>query len=107
MEREKIVSHSKDYFKAQLSEREFIPGESYIPPSGKVLDENDCGMLVDASLDMWLTAGRYARLFEKKLATRFGTKLSRLTVSGSAANLLAFSTLTSWKNPVSYRLFKI
>ncbi|MDA8812526.1 lipopolysaccharide biosynthesis protein RfbH, partial [Amylibacter sp.] len=53
--------------------------------------------LIDASLDMWLTAGRFAREFEPSLAKIFGRKLSKLTVSGSAANLLAFSTLTSWK----------
>ena len=46
---------------------------------------------------MWLTTGRYADEFETKLAKKFGRKLSKLTVSGSAANLLAFSTLTSWK----------
>ena len=62
-----------------------------------MLDEDDCGLLVDASLDMWLTAGRYAARFEKELAKKFGSKLAKLTVSGSAANLLAFTTLTSWK----------
>ena len=75
----------------------FIPGETYIPPSGKVLDGDDCANMVDAALDMWLTAGRFADSFESELASIFGRKLSKLTVSGSAANLLAFSTLTSWK----------
>ena len=49
-----------------------------------MLDEDDCGLLVDASLDMWLTAGRYAARFEKELAKKFGSKLAKLTVSGSA-----------------------
>jgi CDP-6-deoxy-D-xylo-4-hexulose-3-dehydrase len=75
----------------------FVPGETYIPPSGKVLDADDCAHLIDASLDMWLTAGRYANAFEAKLAARFSRKFSKLTVSGSAANLLAFTTLTSHK----------
>ena len=62
-----------------------------------MLDSSDCANLIDASLDMWLTAGRFAAQFEPTLAKKFGKKLSKLTVSGSAANLLAFSTLTSWK----------
>ncbi|MEP0944405.1 MAG: lipopolysaccharide biosynthesis protein RfbH [Rhizobiaceae bacterium] len=73
----------------------FIPGETYIPVSGKVLDSDDAVSLVESSLDMWLTAGRFANSFEHKLAKKMGAKFSRLTVSGSAANLLAFSTLTS------------
>lgn len=76
---------------------EFVPGETYIPASGKVIDSEDLVSVLDASMDMWLTAGRYADQFETELATRFGRKLSKLTVSGSAANLLAFSTLTSRK----------
>ena len=75
----------------------FVPGETYIPPSGKVMDADDCAHLVDASLDMWLTAGRYADQFETELAAKFGRRDSRLTVSGSAANLLAFACLTSPK----------
>ena len=95
--KKQIIELSKEYFNAKFSDQEFIPGKTYIPPSGKVLDAEDCAHLIDASLDMWLTAGRFASEFEKTLAKKFGKKLSRLTVSGSAANLLAFSTLTSWK----------
>lgn len=73
----------------------FVPGVTYIPPSGKVMDADDCEHLVDASLDMWLTAGRYADRFEAEVAERFGRKHAKLTVSGSAANLLAFATFTS------------
>lgn len=94
--RDDIVSAAKALFEAQATP-EFIPGESYIPPSGKVMDGDDCAHLVDAALDMWLTAGRFANQFEDRLAKVFGRKLSKLTVSGSSANLLAFSTLTSWK----------
>ena len=92
-----IIELSKTYFNEKFAHESFIPGETYIPPSGKVLDEFDCANLVDAALDMWLTAGRFANRFEPELARKFGRKLSKLTVSGSAANLLAFSTLTSWK----------
>jgi len=92
-----IINLSKAYFEEKFGKPEFIPGKTYISPSGKVLDAEDCAHLVDASLDMWLTAGRFASRFEPELAKKFGKKLSKLTVSGSAANLLAFSTLTSWK----------
>jgi CDP-6-deoxy-D-xylo-4-hexulose-3-dehydrase len=61
------------------------------------MDGEDCAHLIDASLDMWLTAGRFADQFEEELAARFGRRHAKLTVSGSAANLLAFACLTSWK----------
>ena len=96
MEREQIIAAARKYFD-QKPVTEFVPGETYIPPSGKVMDADDCGNLIDAALDMWLTAGRFADQFESRLARDFGRKLSKLTVSGSAANLLAFSTLTSRK----------
>ncbi len=76
---------------------EFQPGNTYIPCAGKIIDSTDLRYLIDSSLDMWLTAGRYAEQFEKALAKKFGLRESRLTVSGSAANLLAFTALTSWK----------
>ncbi len=97
MDREAIIAASRQYFENNHRPKPFVPGETYIPPTGKVLDAEDCAHLIDASLDMWLTTGRYGELFETKLAKIFGRKLSKLTVSGSAANLLAFSTLTSWK----------
>ena len=96
-QKQKIIELSKSYFNEKFANVAFIPGETYIPPSGKVLDADDCANLIDASLDMWLTAGRFASRFESELAKKFGKKISKLTVSGSAANLLAFSTLTSWK----------
>jgi CDP-4-dehydro-6-deoxyglucose reductase, E1 len=97
MNRDDIISASRVFFEKNHAPPQFIPGQSYIPPTGKVLDAEDCAHLIDASLDMWLTTGRYGDEFESKLAKKFGRKLSKLTVSGSAANLLAFSTLTSWK----------
>jgi CDP-6-deoxy-D-xylo-4-hexulose-3-dehydrase len=97
LDRENIISASREYFEKNYKNKEFIPGQTYIPPTGKVLDADDCANLIEASLDMWLTAGRFADEFEVKLAKKFGRLLSKLTVSGSAANLLAFSTLTSPK----------
>lgn len=95
--RTKIIELAREHAELTTKPVTFVPGETYIPPSGKVLDSDDCTNLIDASLDMWLTAGRYADDFEKDLAKVFGRKLSKLTVSGSAANLLAFSTFTSPK----------
>lgn len=96
-DRDAVFEAVRAFYKARHGQAPFVPGETYIPPSGKVLDEEDCIQLVDASLDMWLTAGRFMDEFEPKLARIFGTKLARMTVSGSSANLLAFTTLTSPK----------
>jgi CDP-6-deoxy-D-xylo-4-hexulose-3-dehydrase len=89
---------------AELSEviREKIkqtiePGTNYIPVTGKVLDVDDILHGVDATLDSWLTAGRYAAEMERKLARYFGSRFSLLVNSGSSANLLAFYALTSHK----------
>jgi CDP-4-dehydro-6-deoxyglucose reductase, E1 len=94
--RQDVLSLSRKFYEEQVSQ-EFVPGKSYIPPSGKVVDADDLSNLIDASLDMWLTAGRYADDFETALADYFGLRFSRLTVSGSAANLLALTALTSPK----------
>jgi CDP-6-deoxy-D-xylo-4-hexulose-3-dehydrase len=74
-----------------------IPGEHYIPVTGKVLDVNDLLFGVDAVLDGWLTTGRYAAKFERDLASYFGSRFSLLVNSGSSANLVAFYALTSPK----------
>jgi len=94
--RTEIIELARKYFESK-PQQPFVPGETYIPPSGKVMDGEDCAHLIDASLDMWLTAGRFADRFEEELAARFGSRYAKLTVSGSAANLLAFACLTSWK----------
>ncbi len=73
----------------------FIPGETVIPYAGRVYDEKEMINLVDSSLDFWLTVGRYARQFEKEFAEFLGVKHCVLTNSGSSANLLAISALTS------------
>jgi CDP-6-deoxy-D-xylo-4-hexulose-3-dehydrase len=69
----------------------------YIPASGKVLDEKELCNMIDASLDMWLTTGRFNDEFEKKLAKFLHIKYALSTNSGSSANLLALSALTSYK----------
>jgi len=94
--RAKILDLGDAYFRAR-GEAAFKPGETYIPCAGKVIEADELRCLLDASLDLWLTAGRYAEQFERDLPKHFGLAESRLTVSGSAANLLAFSALTSPK----------
>ncbi len=71
----------------------FVPGESVIPPSGKVIDAEEISNMVEASLDGWLTTGRFNAEFEKKLAAFIGVKHLITVNSGSSANLVAFMTL--------------
>ncbi|ACT95801.1 lipopolysaccharide biosynthesis protein RfbH [Dyadobacter fermentans] len=77
--------------------REIIPGESYIPVTGKVIDEQDLLYGVDSMIDGWLTTGRFGKKFEYQFAKYFGSKSSILVNSGSSANLCAFYALTSPK----------
>jgi CDP-4-dehydro-6-deoxyglucose reductase, E1 len=74
-----------------------IPGESYIPVSGKVIDEEDVLWGIESMMDAWLTAGRFSTKLERELARYFGSRFSFLVNSGSSANLLAFYALTSPK----------
>jgi len=96
MSKEEILKACFDYYNQRVFP-DFIPGESPVPVSGKILDAEDLVQLVDASMDMWLTEGRFCKEFSKKLSGFFALKYAKLTVSGSAANLLAFSSLTSQK----------
>jgi CDP-4-dehydro-6-deoxyglucose reductase, E1 len=77
--------------------RSMVPGQDYIPVTGKIMDEDDILYGVDATLDGWLTTGRYAQQFERKFAQYFGSRFSALVNSGSSANLVAFYALTSPK----------
>lgn len=86
---------TREYHAAKWPTVAFQAGTTPIPPSGKVIDADDLAMLVDASLDGWLTAGRFARKFEQQFAAFFGAKSALLVNSGSSANLLAVATLTS------------
>jgi len=93
--REKILNLSEEYFKLVHKKKDFIPGKTILAASSKYLTEKDLVGLVDSSLDLWLTHGRNTEKFEKKLSIKFGSRFASSTVSGSAANLLAFSALTS------------
>lgn len=92
--RNAVKSAARVYFKFNRPKRDL---KKYIPVSGKVLDEEDLCNLIDASLDMWLTTGRFNDKFEKSLAEFLHVKYALSTNSGSSANLLALSALTSYK----------
>ncbi len=86
-----------DKFLAAKDKPVFVPGVTMIPASGKMIGAEELHNLLNASLNMWLTSGPYVKDLETKLAAKFGLAYAALTVSGSAANLLAFSALTSHK----------
>ena len=86
-----------EYWADAFAPGEFIPGKSPVPVAGRVFDADEIRHLVDASLDFWLTTGRFAEQFEREFAAFFGRRYSILVNSGSSANLLAISALTSPK----------
>jgi CDP-6-deoxy-D-xylo-4-hexulose-3-dehydrase len=95
--REEILNLVRSFANEQTKTEEFIPGESPVPVSGKVLGPEDFVALVDASLDGWLTSGRFHKEFEQNLADYVGAKSALFVNSGSSANLVALSALTSPK----------
>lgn len=95
--RAQIAKLVEEYATIALAPQPFLPGASTVPPSGKLLDATELKYMVDASLDGWLTTGRFNAEFEKKLAAFIGVKHLITVNSGSSANLVAFSTLTSPK----------
>ncbi len=95
--RSEIASLVSEYAREQYKAMPFQPGETVIPPSGKLLGEAELQNMVSASLDGWLTTGRFNAEFEKKLAAFLAVKYCLTVNSGSSANLVAFSTLTSPK----------
>lgn len=90
-----VLEKIAEKYKKNSFNNNIIPGESYIPPSGKVMCAEDLTNLLESSLDLWLTAGRFANEFEKKFADFMEHKFCLLVNSGSSANLVAFSALTS------------
>ena len=88
-------AEAASYADVALIDKPFRPGISPVPPSGKVIGANELEHLVEASLDGWLTTGRFNELFQQRLATFLGRKHVLTTNSGSSANLLALSALTS------------
>ncbi|HEX3542515.1 MAG TPA: lipopolysaccharide biosynthesis protein RfbH [Acidimicrobiales bacterium] len=93
--RSQIVELVQKYFAASFPQTGFVPGVSRITTGGRVFDHQELVHLVDAALDFWLTAGRFADRFEADFATMFGTRYASLSNSGSSANLLAVAALTS------------
>jgi CDP-6-deoxy-D-xylo-4-hexulose-3-dehydrase len=95
--REKILQEVATYAAHAFASHEFVPGQTPVPVAGRVFDGEDVSLLVDASLDFWLTTGRFARQFERDFARFLGMRHAILCNSGSSANLLAISALTSPK----------
>ena len=93
--RAEILDLVTEYHKEAFPEKPFLGGISTIPVSGKVFDNHELELLVDSSLDFWLTTGRYAEKFEKSFAKKMEMKHAMLCNSGSSANLLAVTALTS------------
>jgi CDP-6-deoxy-D-xylo-4-hexulose-3-dehydrase len=95
--RRRILDLAAQYFEESSVYREFIPGISPVPVSGRVIDGKDVAAVVDSALDAWFTTGRFAQTFERNLARFVGVRSATLVNSGSSANLLAISALTSPK----------
>jgi CDP-6-deoxy-D-xylo-4-hexulose-3-dehydrase len=95
--REQIAKLVDEYAAIALAPETFLPGLTVVPPSGKVIAAEELKNMVEASLDGWLTTGRFNAEFEKKLAAFIGVKHLITVNSGSSANLVAFNTLTSSK----------
>jgi len=95
--RQEIIGKTVEYHQARFTKTEFIPGKSKVNYAGRVFNEQEIVNAVEASLDFWLTEGRFSEEFAEKIAEFLGIEHVLLTNSGSSANLLAFSALTSEK----------
>jgi CDP-6-deoxy-D-xylo-4-hexulose-3-dehydrase len=95
--RRQILDLVGDYHAEAFPQRTFTPGASVVPVSGKVINAADIGAVVESALDGWFTTGRWAKEFERKLARFIGVRSASLVNSGSSANLVALSALTSPK----------
>lgn len=95
--RSQIAELVAQYATIEYAPKMFIGGETVVPPSGKVLGAKELQLMVDASLDGWLTTGRFNEAFEKRLGEYLGVPFVLTTTSGSSANLLALTALTSPK----------
>jgi CDP-6-deoxy-D-xylo-4-hexulose-3-dehydrase len=93
--RSHILNQVKEFYRLSVGAKRFVPGVTRIPYSGRVFNEDEMMSLVDASLDFWLTTGRFAENFERRFADFLNVKFCLLTNSGSSANLLAVTALTS------------
>lgn len=95
--RAEVLGLVRQYYEAAFPAQEFVPGESPVHYAGRVFDAEELVHLVDSALDFWLTTGRYAARFERDFARFFGRRTAILVNSGSSANLIALSSLTSPK----------
>lgn len=95
--RKDIINKTIEYYQARFAQKEFIPGTTRVNYSGRIFDEHELINAVEASLDFWLTEGRFSEEFAEKIAEYLGIEHVLLTNSGSSANLLALSALTSEK----------
>ncbi len=93
--REQIATLVEQYAALTYTDKPFVPGKTVIPPSGKVIGAPELKLMVEASLDGWLTTGRFNEQFEQRLGKVLGADYVLTVNSGSSANLVAFSTLTS------------
>jgi CDP-6-deoxy-D-xylo-4-hexulose-3-dehydrase len=93
--RNEIIEKTIAYYQAKFGNKHFLPGISKVNYAGRVFDEKELVNAVEASLDFWLTEGRFSEQFAEKIADFLGVEHVLLTNSGSSANLLAFSALTS------------
>jgi CDP-6-deoxy-D-xylo-4-hexulose-3-dehydrase len=93
--RKSIARLVEEFYKAKTADSSFVPGKTPIRYAGRVFDEKEIQAAVEASLDFWLTEGRFVQQFQTELAARIGVKYAFLVNSGSSANLLALSALTS------------
>jgi len=97
VDREQIFDLVRKFEQKHRKPKGFEPGKTVIPPSGKLIDHDELVAMVDASLDGWLTAGRFNMEFERRLSKFLGVKHVLTVNSGSSANLIAFNCLTSPK----------
>src|SRR5271155_3780275 len=95
--RQQILELTAEYHAEAFPVKEFVPGASVVPVSGKVIGADDVCSVVESALDGWFTTGRFAKDFERKLARFVGVRSASLVNSGSSANLVALSALTSPK----------
>jgi CDP-6-deoxy-D-xylo-4-hexulose-3-dehydrase len=93
----RILSLVREYHREAFATKEFVPGVSPVQYAGRVFDAEELVNLVDSSLEFWLTSGRYAARFEREFARFFGVRCASLVNSGSSANLVALTCLTSPK----------
>lgn len=93
--REQIRELVREYYSEAFPAQSFVPGSSPVPISGRVFDAEELELLVESSLDFWLTAGRFAAQFEREFAKFVGVREAILVNSGSSANLLALTALTA------------